>query len=78
MPITINTNVASLNAQRRLSVSTGSLRKTYEQLSSGLRITRASDDAAGLAIADSLKLIRPKAQRQQPRLRHWADNRQRK
>src|SRR3954462_6747624 len=55
MPITINTNVASLSAQRRLSSSTGDLRKTFEKLSSGLRINRASDDAAGLAIADNLR-----------------------
>jgi len=55
MPITINTNVASLNAQRRLGNSTGQLQRTFERLSSGLRIVRASDDAAGLAIADSLR-----------------------
>jgi flagellin len=45
----------SLRAQRQLSLSTDGLSKTYERLSSGLRITRASDDAAGLAIADSLR-----------------------
>jgi flagellin len=55
MPITINTNIASLNAQRRLGTSTSSLQKSFERLSSGLRIVRASDDAAGLAIADSLR-----------------------
>ena len=55
MPITINTNVASLNAQRRLGNSTSQLQKTFEKLSSGLRIVRAADDAAGLAIADSLR-----------------------
>ena len=55
MPITINTNIASLNAQRRLGNSSASLQKTFERLSSGLRIVRASDDAAGLAIADSLR-----------------------
>jgi flagellin len=55
MPITINTNIASLNAQRRLGSSTGQLQKAFERLSSGLRIVRASDDAAGLAIADSLR-----------------------
>jgi flagellin len=55
MPITLNTNVASLNAQRRLGQSTASLQKTFERLSSGLRIVRASDDAAGLAIADTLR-----------------------
>lgn len=55
MSITINTNVASISAQRRLNQATGGLTRTYERLSSGLRITRASDDAAGLAIADNLK-----------------------
>lgn len=55
MALTINTNIASLNAQRRLGQSTGELRQSYEKLSSGLRIVRARDDAAGLAIADTLK-----------------------
>lgn len=55
MSITINTNVAALNAQRRLANSTGALRQSFERLSSGLRIVRARDDAAGLAIADSLR-----------------------
>lgn len=55
MAITINTNVASLNAQRRLGNSTGELRTSFERLSSGLRIVRAKDDAAGLAIADNLR-----------------------
>jgi len=55
MAITINQNISSLNAQRRLSVTTAQLNKTYEKLSSGLRIVRASDDAAGLAIADTLR-----------------------
>ena len=55
MALTINTNIASLNAQRRLSASTSSLRQSFERLSSGLRIVRARDDAAGLAIADTLK-----------------------
>ena len=55
MPITINTNIPSLTAQRNLSNTTSSLTKSFERLSSGLRITRASDDAAGLAIADTLR-----------------------
>ena len=55
MSLTINTNIASLNAQRRLGNSTLSLQRTFERLSSGLRIVRASDDAAGLAIAESLR-----------------------
>lgn len=55
MAITLGTNITSLQAQRRLSVSSDALGKTYEKLSSGQRINRASDDAAGLAIADALK-----------------------
>ena len=55
MPITINTNIPSLTAQRNLSNTTSALTKSFERLSSGLRITRASDDAAGLAIADTLR-----------------------
>jgi flagellin len=55
MPITLGSNVTSLQAQRRLGAATDALAKTYERLSSGQRINRASDDAAGLAIADSLK-----------------------
>ena len=55
MAITIGSNVVSLKAQRVLGVSSENLSRTYEKLSSGQRINRASDDAAGLAIADSLK-----------------------
>jgi len=53
--INIRTNVPSLNAQRQLGQTTDRLTKSYERLSSGLRITRAADDAAGLAIADQLR-----------------------
>ena len=55
MAITIGTNVASLQAQRRLAEATEKLGGTFERLSSGQRINKASDDAAGLAIADSLR-----------------------
>jgi flagellin len=55
MPININTNVASLRGQRFLNLTSDNLSNTYSKLSSGKRINRASDDAAGLAIADSLK-----------------------
>ncbi len=55
MAVSLGSNIASLQAQRRLSIATESLGKTYERLSSGQRINRASDDAAGLAIADSLR-----------------------
>ena len=47
----INTNVASLNAQRNLNMSQSSLTTSLQRLSSGLRINSAKDDAAGLAIA---------------------------
>lgn len=55
MALNIRTNVPSLAAQRNLSQTTDRLNTAYERLSSGLRINRASDDAAGLAIAESLK-----------------------
>ena len=55
MAITLGSNIASLKSQRTLGLSTDMLSRTYERLSSGYRINRASDDAAGLAIADSLK-----------------------
>lgn len=55
MAITLGSNIASLQAQRRLSNATGALGTTYERLSSGQRINKASDDAAGLAIADALR-----------------------
>jgi flagellin len=51
MPMTINTNVVSLNAQRNLTMSQSSLATSMERLSSGLRVNSAKDDAAGLAIA---------------------------
>jgi flagellin len=54
MALTINTNVASLNAQRNLSRSQGDLATSMERLSSGLRINSAKDDAAGLAISDRM------------------------
>jgi flagellin len=55
MAISLGSNIASLQAQRRLASATDRLGRTFERLSSGQRINRASDDAAGLAIADSLK-----------------------
>lgn len=54
MALTINTNVASLNAQRNLGKSQGALNRSMERLSSGLRINSAKDDAAGLAISDRM------------------------
>jgi flagellin len=55
MAITLGSNIASLQAQRRLGNATQALSSSYEKLSSGQRINKASDDAAGLAIADSLR-----------------------
>ena len=54
MPQTINTNVASLNAQRNLNSSQSSLATSLQRLSSGLRINSAKDDAAGLAISERM------------------------
>jgi flagellin len=51
MAAVINTNLASLNAQRNLSTSQSSLNTSIQRLSSGLRVNSAKDDAAGLAIA---------------------------
>ena len=55
MGLRVNTNVASLNAQRNLYNTTITFQKSMERLSSGLRINRSGDDAAGLAISESLK-----------------------
>jgi flagellin len=52
MAAVINTNIASLNAQRNLTLSQSSLSTALQRLSSGLRINSAKDDAAGLAISD--------------------------
>ena len=54
MPQTINTNIASLNAQRNLNASQSSLATSMQRLSSGLRVNSAKDDAAGLAIAERM------------------------
>jgi flagellin len=51
---TINTNVMSLNAQRNLATTQGSLATSMQRLSSGLRVNSAKDDAAGLAIAERM------------------------
>jgi flagellin len=63
MGMRISTNVASLNAQRSLANSQREIAKSYAQLSSGSRITKSADDAAGLAISENLKsTIRSNAQ----------------
>jgi flagellin len=55
MALVINTNVASLNAQRNLNTTQLMLSRSMERLSSGLRINRAGDDAAGLAISQNMQ-----------------------
>ena len=55
MGLRINTNVEAFNAYRNLSATESKLSKSLEKLSSGLRINRAADDAAGLAISEGLK-----------------------
>jgi len=55
MAITINTNVASMNAQRNLGRTQGALAGNLGRLSTGLRINTAADDAAGLAISEKLR-----------------------
>jgi flagellin len=54
MGLFVNTNVSSLNAQRQLFSSGNALSTSFERLSSGFRINRAADDAAGLQITDRL------------------------
>ncbi len=55
MGLRVNTNVASINAQRNLAGTTQGLQQSLQRLSSGLRITRAADDAAGLAISEAFR-----------------------
>jgi flagellin len=55
MSLRIQNNVEAFNAHRNLSVTGGALAKSMERLSSGFRINRASDDAAGLAISERLR-----------------------
>mgnify|MGYP001161527596 FL=1 len=55
MALIVNNNPASIAAQRNLSVNTLSLNRSVERLSSGLRVTRAADDAAGLGLSESLR-----------------------
>lgn len=54
MPQVINSNIASLNAQRNLNTSQSSLQASLQRLSSGLRVNSAKDDAAGLAISERM------------------------
>ena len=54
MALYVNTNISSLNAQRKLTNATNNLNVSYQRLSSGLRINSSKDDAAGLQISDRL------------------------
>src|SRR6266511_2999339 len=55
IPVRINTNINAIDAQRNLNSVGASLSKSIERLSSGLRINRAGDDAAGLTISEKLR-----------------------
>lgn len=55
MGLRVSTNIASVNAQRTMGNSTREINKSFAQLSSGSRITKAADDAAGLSISETLK-----------------------
>jgi flagellin len=55
MGLRIQTNVQSINAQRQLGLSNARLNSHMEKLSSGFRINKAADDAAGLAISENLR-----------------------
>lgn len=57
MGLRIATNVASLNAQKNLGATSLNVNRSFERLSSGLRINRAADDAAGLAISENLRAM---------------------
>lgn len=54
MGLRISTNLPSINAQRSLAGSQREINKSFAQLSSGSRITKAADDAAGLAVSEGL------------------------
>jgi len=55
MPLVINSNIASMNAQNYLSRNTNALQNSMEKLASGYRINHASDDAAGLGLSENLR-----------------------
>jgi flagellin len=55
MGMSVNTNISAMNAYRNLSSTNNSMNKSLERLSSGFRINRAADDAAGLAISEGLR-----------------------
>jgi flagellin len=55
MSLRINSNIAAMNAYRNLSINDKQMAGSLEKLSSGLRINRAADDAAGLSIAQGMQ-----------------------
>ena len=55
MSLSVNTNIAALDAHRNLVGTTGSLQTSMERLSSGYRINSAADDAAGLGISEKMR-----------------------
>ena len=55
MPIRLGTNIASINAQRQLNTNSAEFTKRVERLSSGLRINRGADDAAGLSVSEGMR-----------------------
>ena len=55
MGLRINQNIAAMNSYRNLSITDNQMSKSLEKLSSGFRINRAADDAAGLAISEGLR-----------------------
>ena len=55
MPLRVNNNIAALNARRHLNVNTRELSVKLERLSSGLRVNRAADDAAGLSVREGMR-----------------------
>ena len=55
MGLRVSTNIASINSQRQMVTSQREIQSSYAQLSSGSRINKAADDAAGLAISETLK-----------------------
>src|SRR3712207_9318169 len=55
MGMSVNNNIAAMNSYRNLSATDTQMSKSLEKLSSGFRINRAADDAAGLAISEGLR-----------------------
>jgi flagellin len=55
MPLRVNNNITAINTRRQLLINNGELSKRIERLSSGLRINRAADDAAGLSVSEGMR-----------------------